>query len=78
MENDYEKIIRKGMRYRKPIELRLKIRPEVYSWLAECSVGPPSCAVEVLARGFVEDAYDRYQTKGPAAPEHSDQEESAN
>ena len=60
-----EEIVRKGMRMRKPHELKLSLRPCVFDWLVDVS-GDHHCHESVLARGIIEDAYDRAMAASPS------------
>lgn len=60
-----EEIIRKGMRLRKASIMRLEVRAEVYDWLCSCSE-EFQCGVAVLARGIIEDYFDKCKSSAPA------------
>ena len=51
-------IVSKGLRLRPPKTISLQLRPEVYDWLC-CLSDELHCAVGVLARGILEDAFDK-------------------
>ena len=52
-------LVRKGMRMQKPKDVKLTLRPCVYEWLEDMAE-KCRCDYRVLARGILEDAYDRY------------------
>lgn len=54
------KLIANGLRLDKPRSVSIKLRPEVYAWLADES-DSMKCALEVLVRGLIEDAYDSHK-----------------
>lgn len=56
-----KEIVSKGMRLRSPKVIRLQLRPEVYDWLCSSS-DDLHCAMGVLARGIIEDAFDNFMS----------------
>lgn len=53
--------VTKAMRLQKPQEMRISLRRCVFDWLVEVSE-ELKCSENVLARGILEDAYDRLHT----------------
>lgn len=56
-----EEIVRKGMRLRKPRVMKITLRPDLYEFLENVS-NDAHCALEVLARGILEDFRDKFLT----------------
>lgn len=59
-----EEIVSKGMRLRKPRVIKIALRPDLYEFLENTSVDA-HCALEVLARGILEDFRDKCLVKTP-------------
>lgn len=59
---DMEQIVRKGMRIRKPVQIRVNLRSSVYDFLCSAS-DDVHCGVEVLVRGIIEDFYDQHSSE---------------
>lgn len=53
-----KEIVSKGMRLKKPTIMRVELRAEVYEWLCNCATDF-NCGVNLLARGIIEDCFDK-------------------
>lgn len=54
-----DEILRKGMRIKKPRQVNVQLRSEVYDWLVAVCFDH-KCSVPVYVRGIVEDFYDKH------------------
>lgn len=66
--DEIKKLVSKGMRISKTRRLNIPIRAEMADWLKELAFATNSSS-GVIARGFLEDCFDRYmQSAAAAAP----------
>ena len=66
--DEIKKLVSKGMRISRPRRLSFPIRTEMADWL-DSLASACDCDRSIIARGFLEDCYDRYmQSAAAAAP----------